>query len=424
MEEERYWVFDWLDANGIRDSRDIEAAVSRPDLVDSLFTAAKSLPQDKTKRGLDGNYLVAGRGIDLSGRLGCYHYDCLSDQIDKLFRKAWHYFDRIVIDDTLTTYFQYASELHPDSTDWLKGQLEVLLRIRELGAESLLVFKAKGRPCQDHFREHAEDANLHEALAAADELAIEIASEATVSISTTEAGTLEYSLDHPSLEHTNWGDFDEGVFPDNAEEAKLLAAHQVLRQYMAHLTTDVQFSRVLNQPLGAAIWAHTEILSRARVVPTVADVAMNLNLPVIDGVPLETLLKIRSDETDSFERFRTSLRKAVAEKIRVEDPGEAKRIAGEIKQDLVEPELTRIRSRLKAAEASLKKKAAFGGGVSFLATTCGLLAGVNPPVAALAGLTTLAATQATALSKYLDTKEEVSMSDMYFLWKATDHHSH
>jgi hypothetical protein len=55
-----------------------------------------------------------------------------------------------------------------------------------------------------------------------------------------------------------------------------------------------------------------------------------------------------------------------------------------------------------------------------LATTCGLLLDLGPAVAGLAALTSGAGV-GNAAYKYLEEKQSIEMSDMYFLWKTLSH---
>ncbi len=68
-------------------------------------------------------------------------------------------------------------------------------------------------------------------------------------------------------------------------------------------------------------------------------------------------------------------------------PGEgtASRLADQIRRYLIDPEVERIRERLSTADKMLAKKTAVGVGLGSLVTVCGLLAGVNPPLATVAG---------------------------------------
>ena len=56
-------------------------------------------------------------------------------------------------------------------------------------------------------------------------------------------------------------------------------------------------------------------------------------------------------------------------------------IAEQVKRDLIEPELDRIRRRLAASERALKRKSSVEMFLGALTTGCGLLAGISPPLA-------------------------------------------
>jgi hypothetical protein len=83
--------------------------------------------------------------------------------------------------------------------------------------------------------------------------------------------------------------------------------------------------------------------------------------------------------------------------------------------------LRRIRDRLSASERLLAKKAAVDVFLTSLATTCGILAGVPPPLAVTGGLAPMIAMVGQAATRYLEEKRDIELDDMYFLWKAVEH---
>jgi hypothetical protein len=65
-----------------------------------------------------------------------------------------------------------------------------------------------------------------------------------------------------------------------------------------------------------------------------------------------------------------------------------------------------------------------GFGLGSLVTVCGLLAGVPAPVAVAGGVGTLTTVTAAAALEDIDERRDVSLSDMYFRWKALKHVKH
>ena len=201
---------------------------------------------------------------------------------------------------------------------------------------------------------------------------------------------------------------------------KFHLANIVYTETMAHLAADVLAAHRLGLPLGAVRGVAGRMLTESRPV-SVADVIFHLSLPVLEGIPAAELMKFREDHTDEFASFRRGLTRAAQERIKVTPTKAVATIAREIQSDFIEPELSKIRVALAATEKSLKKKATVGMFLGALSTTCGLLAGVTAPLAITAGVTTATTLTGSAALKMLDEQRETSLSDMYFLWRATDH---
>ena len=146
------------------------------------------------------------------------------------------------------------------------------------------------------------------------------------------------------------------------------------------------------------------------------NLAMRLALPSLAGVPISDLISLRIDEQDAFNAFRGSLTRAAAKMVKARD----KRQAKDLIHDMVQPELARIRQRLRTARRAFARKTALSVTLAAISTTCGVLVGL--PFAGLAGIgMLLPAGVAAAGAKYLDEKQGVEMSDMFFLWKALEH---
>src|SRR5260370_24227227 len=133
-----YWVYTWLDSNRIRTTDDLNACLSGTGVLNDLKRAAGLVVESWRSAGVSARplSLIAGAGIDLSGRLDCNATTCRRAQVDRLFRRAWHYFETIVARDAI------AEDLvvHRDCTDAeirkrLLPHFETVLMVQELGAE-------------------------------------------------------------------------------------------------------------------------------------------------------------------------------------------------------------------------------------------------------------------------------------------------
>ena len=84
---------------------------------------------------------------------------------------------------------------------------------------------------------------------------------------------------------------------------------------------------------------------------------------------------MRHDEAELFSRLRTRLRAAITEQSSNLGSKDPSQLAGEIQRDMVEPELRKIKARLRASEKVLTRKSVVGLALESLVTTCGMHAG-------------------------------------------------
>jgi hypothetical protein len=116
----------------------------------------------------------------------------------------------------------------------------------------------------------------------------------------------------------------------------------------------------------------------------------------------------------SFERFRTSLRLAIRERLENTQTADSVSVASEIAEDVVEPSLNDIEQRLSAAQSVLEKKSMISVGIGTASATIGLIAGM--PLLLPAGVA-WALLPGQHYMKYLEERRDIQLSDMYFLWR-------
>lgn len=417
-----FWAYQWMDTHGVNSLKKVRPALANKLALEQLKELAElhnACPQDYKAE------IVAGRGIDLSGHLDCNAPECRKLQVDNLLRHVWHYFDRILVADALS--HEVTHHWNPKSaelTEWLAGHLEVLLYLRSIGAEDLVVFHEKPPACEIHLARHAAEAGLPTNLDSNKQLLSELADAGEIHIQRRHSKEIHYSFTHPKFEHTVWGDIEDAATGSlSTSELRSSIAKSVVQRYLAHLASDVAIAHHANAPLGSIVWLHGRLLQQSASSVTPAEVAFSLDLPVLNKIPIATLLKLRKSEGDAFQRFRDSLKKAVAERLR-EASSDGARFAEAIRCDVIEPELVRIRQKLASAERALSRKAVAGFGLGSLVTICGLLVGAPAPVALTAGVGTVTSVAASAALRDIDERRDVSLSDMYFLWKALVHSKH
>ncbi len=98
-----YWVYTLLDSNRIRTIDELDFGLASADFIDDLKQSAELVIESWRVSSAETRplSLIAGAGIDLSGRLDCNATDCRRAQVDRLFRRAWHYFPTIVARDAI-----------------------------------------------------------------------------------------------------------------------------------------------------------------------------------------------------------------------------------------------------------------------------------------------------------------------------------
>ena len=419
-----YWVFRWLDEYHIASVRAAELLLSNPIAVEDLRERASHAVKTARDPVLDCVGIVAGRGIDLSGRLDCNHPNCRKRQVDDLFRHVWHYFDRIIVEDPIAhEVCMHWDAPAPSRKEWLLSHIEVLLHLRQIGAEPLLEFREKFPACEAHWRQHAKQAGLDHIIESEEEVVTSLLREGQVSFEMRADASASFRFDHPEFEHSVWGEVAPEEMIGNTEGAvRRAAALAVMRRYVANLTSDVTAAREALVPLGSVIRFHGKLLGSSRSTPQ-QEVAFRLDLPVLHGISTETLIKVRLDEAEHFKRFRDCLRLAIQERIKAAPTAQAPEIAEQIRLDVIEPALNRLQQRLKASERVLNEKTAVGVFLGGLATTTGLLCGLPPSIAISGGIGTVLTTTAAAASKHIGEKRDISLEDLYFLWKAVEHKS-
>ena len=315
-----------------------------------------------------GEAIVAGQAIDLSGRLDCLAWDCVETQVHNLFNRVWHYFDRIVIVGPSAHEISRAFEEKTRALDHLPTYVRLLLYLREIGAEKLLVFRQKRPPCQIHLKDHLREVGIEDVEDDVERAVPQFAKEGELSLRTHD-DHIHYAFSHPQFEHTVWG----SIPSDTKGDLSQALARSVVGRYLATLASDLYTARALKSPLGSTVRFHTKLLASNR--PSTTDtgtLAFHLDLPTLHGVEVRTLLKIRSDETPAFEKFRRALVKAMEDGLANNKGANISEIANEIRRDVLEPALNDIELRLKRATGSLATKAASSIAISSLPTICGL----------------------------------------------------
>jgi hypothetical protein len=411
-----YWVLEWLRENCITSLGEAAALLPKYRVLDSLQQRAEDAIARREKTLIHTPSIVAGTGVDLwGGRMVCPSPSCMRSQVDRLFKHVWHYFDTIVVDDVLAQLLsQKWDGSKKELIDEILQQLAPLLYLEEIKGSDFVEFRPKHRCIVEHWEEHANDVGLGILVDSKDQLLANLINRSEFSRET-KGGRTWYNMTLPEAEITITSAKEQ-----DEKQAHLSLANTFLREYMADLIADVLAASEHGLPLGSVQGFQAQMLQMSR--PTsVADVVFQLQLPVLEGISTADLIAIRRDQSEYFLNFRNSLTRAAQEHLKLQPTGSGAEIAEEIRADVIEPELESIRIRLASAERSLVKKTSVATFLGAVATTCGLLACVAPPLAISAGVAATLGIAGPAVSKHLDEERDVSLSNMYFLWKAIGH---
>ncbi len=425
-----YWFWDWIQENDVRDKQSLMRAIYRGAALDRLIALAPELVIFERSSPPLESEITAGKGFDLTGDLGCHHIDCLSKEIDGLFRHAWHYFDKIAIPDQASFALSRFDDHNKRATlvDDLIAFVQVLGRIDDISGLDLLRFEVRNPPCRQHLGRHAREASIAQGFANIDDLIDEIARTARIHW---EDGTsadhkhLDYRLDHPFFLHSEWGSIcsKNDTLPEDASERPLGVARHVVHKYLAALSSDALASRRARTPLGSSIPFYSKLLA-THPSPRVESVAFEIPLPISENAPLESLIKLRGENADAFTRFQAALRSAITERLNTAGDANAEAIGREIRRDVIDPELAKIRATISGSRFFAARAAGAGVAIGTVLATVGLmtpLAGSIGGALAVGGAVTIAAALKKANEDELGALKEIRQSDLYFLFQAHKH---
>jgi hypothetical protein len=406
------WLRDWLSENELNDSSGAYSAAKDPAMLADLVRRAQM--QETTQVAPMGSRcIIAGRSLDLTGYLACFHPECLTRQVDSLFHRVWHYFDKIMICGLDAHAFLDMLSTHPDHIpDWVASFSLPIFHIREIGADSLVEWVSKPPACVVHWEEYSTTKEYRLPAKLAKIMAAALLSEGRVEV----YQDVGLRLVHPDLYEGMAVEPIEYLKARSGkhEEIEHALAMRVVENHWLGAATDLYTASSMKLPIGMGIGLETRLATATPDSTSAEEVAFNLDLPILDGLPIRELLALRESEGDAFEGFRDSLTMAIKARLATEhgDPAE---VAREVQADVITPALHRIDRRLHAAEGVLRKNHRYNIAVAGLATFCGVF--TSPDVASVilaAGLTGAAIVE----SQFTSEKRDIAMEDMYFLWKA------
>jgi len=409
------FLHEWIDDLAIETVEDARRALGPNGAgilrLKELAACAMTQPMPQPNQG--GFGVLAGRGLDLSGELDCLDPKCQQEQIGLLFARVLHYFDQVLVAGPQA--YTYMRGLRSPGSSFVDRtvltHVGTLLSIRALGAAEIVEFVQKPPPCQLHYSDIATASGLAAILDGRQDGIEALAATGKVRRLSPVRDHWEYIFDNLEiLTHTEWGSVPR---PQVGIPKKRDIAGAIIDNHLAHLVSDLACARQLQVPLGTRIPLHQILLARLGGSLSAEHAALELHLPVLDGIPFEEIIRIREKYRGECERFRTALKLALTARLAANgDVAEATRA---IELDVVAPALREISDKLETAGRTLRRKAEATAGLAMLPTVVGAFAGL--PALFEVGVAGMLAGFIHALHGRLDAKASVELSDMYFLWR-------
>jgi Family of unknown function (DUF6236) len=298
-----------------------------------------------------------------------------------------------------------------------------IFHVHDIGADDLVAWVAKPPACETHWKEFASLEAYHLPEIIERSVASALLDEGAVTFESSGSGGGCLTLRHKQLFNGQGGedlrDLQRRRF--GGESLDFTLARRIVGLYWAAAASDMYAARSMGIPLGLGIKLEARLASLRRDSFAPAEVAFNLRLPVMDGLPVKELIALRANERDAFENFQDGLNRAIREKLSASDGAvdDLDDLVREIQADEIDPALREIQRRLDAAKGVLRKNHRFNIAIAGLATVCGLVGAPIELSSAMAGAAVVGA--ATVESKLVEEERDIAQSPMYFLWRAKEY---
>ena len=303
-----YWVYTWFDSNRIRTFDELRAKLSSAAVIEELKESGGLVIDSWRNSTAEARpeSLIAGAGIDLSGRLDCNATDCRRAQVDRLFRRAWHYFDTIVARDAIAEdLVVHRAATDAEIRERLLPHFETVLMVRELGAEALVEFLPRVPACFEHWRQHAHEGGIADVVENEGDIVDQLFGSTSFDL-WHENDELLCTLNNTDFPHTQWLRFPpEQIKGRNEDQLKRDALERVVRMFLVHLTADARAAKKYGGALGSTIPMFERLLANRG--QNASNVAFQVELPTLEGLSTAQLIEVRLKYRDTFTRFRKHL---------------------------------------------------------------------------------------------------------------------
>jgi hypothetical protein len=180
-------------------------------------------------------------------------------------------------------------------------------------------------------------------------------------------------------------------------------------------------SRRLELPLVqefAFLWSDRDAGREAKNLES--RVALELPLPVLQGLTARDIVKFRADHKPHFERFQHALTEAIREQADRVGTDSPERIAAAVNEDFIRPAMADIERSMIETKKLFGMKSGTSIAVGTAIAGAGILSSI--PLVIASGLGAAVTVTLASTNSYLDSKKDVKLSDVYFLWKAAKMH--
>lgn len=294
------WFHNWLTENELFDETSVYKTAKDPKKLADLVVRAQT-QQTASIEPISDRSIIAGRSLDLTGYLACGHANCLTRQVDDLFNRVWHYFDKIAITGpeahVFLDYLADGSRRSDETARRIAGLARPIFHIRQIGAEDLVTWIFKPPGCAVHWKEYRELEDYH------------IPDEAIVAVASRLLGegkivfkkvgpTPGLILHHREL--FNGGRWKSLVDIQQAqtrgESLEQALARLIVSLHWAGTASDLYAANSIRLPVGLGIGLEAKMAGLRRDTISESEVAFNLVLPVVDGLPVKELIALRQSE--------------------------------------------------------------------------------------------------------------------------------
>jgi hypothetical protein len=416
-----YWLGQWVDEYEVASADQALGILELPGPMARLAELAETAPAygDPNQEAPDFS-VAAGRGIDLSGYMSCRHFDCMQKAVNSAFPNIFHYFDNIIVQGASPRAFTGKLKTLPKNSHrqmhWdISQDVAIILYLREIGAYERCIFREKPAAfCEHHMNEFARKYKVPayrntELLHSATE---RLATEADFKTAWRK-GVWSFWIDHDFFPEPAFGRITRGK---KRRPQPLEMASQVINTYTGGSLADVVFAKKIGAPLARAIDTRWIDPGEADSSSTTSDVALYLDLPVIDGISIRDLLALRAEEHAYFDKFRDALRIAIEAQLQKGDSAAPQAIAQSVVREYINPTLADIDARLKVNQKKLSRKIGASLTVGSAVTSAGLIGTL--PLLVATGVAAMATALPQIYQYFDDYGEKVELNDLFFLWKA------